>query len=274
MKYLILFLLLSCNSSNNPQLEMDKRLFSKKEVTKIDPSQVPTLDEVKKNIKQKKLLSYKEARRFLFGEIHLEGKGISQGITDIYCNKKFTNSDIPSQYKIGEGKIPDHKILNAEHVWPKSRFFGKSRRSSKKRKGYEYDIREADLHILYPSSSKVNSTRSSYKFGDVDDSRQSEKIGCSDAQIGKAILKGKPSKSLFFEPPKISKGNVARAMFYFSVRYDQPIEFYEEQFLKKWHELDPPDDKERARNDKIEAIQGNRNPFIDYPQLVREISDF
>ncbi len=270
MKYLsfITFLLLGCNSKDNPQLKMDKRIFSKK--SEGDPS----LEEIKKNIKQKKHLSYKEARRVLFGTIHLEGKGINKGIEDVYCLRKYTNADIPTKYKIGEGKIPDHKILNAEHVWPKSRFFWKSKKRRKKYKSYEFKIREADLHILYPSDNKVNSTRSSYKFGEVEDSMESEKIACSDAQIGKALLKGKPSRSLFFEPPSKSKGNIARAMFYYSFRYNEPIEFYEEQFLKKWHEEDLVDDMERRRNDLIEEAQGNRNPFIDYPQLVKSVDDF
>ena len=38
--------------------------------------------------------------------------------------------------------------------------------------------------------------------------------------------------------------------------------------LIKWHIQDPPDEKELARNDLVESEQGNRNPFIDLPQLV------
>jgi hypothetical protein len=38
--------------------------------------------------------------------------------------------------------------------------------------------------------------------------------------------------------------------------------------LMRWHVEDPPDDEERARNDLVEARQGNRNPFIDLPQLA------
>jgi endonuclease I len=42
--------------------------------------------------------------------------------------------------------------------------------------------------------------------------------------------------------------------------------------LLAWHDLDPVDDRERLRNEKIyRNYQGNRNPFIDHPEWVRQI---
>ena len=40
------------------------------------------------------------------------------------------------------------------------------------------------------------------------------------------------------------------------------------RLLIDWHFSDPPSDLERWRNNKIEEIQGTRNPFIDNPDLA------
>jgi hypothetical protein len=41
--------------------------------------------------------------------------------------------------------------------------------------------------------------------------------------------------------------------------------------LLKWHRQDSVSDKERERNDGIQRHQNNRNPFVDYPELVEKI---
>ena len=40
-----------------------------------------------------------------------------------------------------------------------------------------------------------------------------------------------------------------------------------EMFLR-WHIQDPVNDFERTRNNRIQNIQNNRNPCIDYPELA------
>ncbi len=46
---------------------------------------------------------------------------------------------------------------------------------------------------------------------------------------------------------------------------------YGKAILLKWHRQDPVSQKEIDRNAGVEAVQGNRNPFIDYPCLVEYI---
>ncbi|MBX2850648.1 MAG: endonuclease [Phycisphaeraceae bacterium] len=42
-------------------------------------------------------------------------------------------------------------------------------------------------------------------------------------------------------------------------------------YRELWHAQDPPDDWERGRNDRVEAVQGNRNPFIDRPEFAERV---
>jgi hypothetical protein len=97
-----------------------------------------------------------------------------------------------------------------------------------------------------------------------------------------------------FEPIDEFKGDVARAMLYFAVRYEANFDdnswddfnntndprngtrdqFYEQWFidlLLDWHALDPVDQKEINRNNAIFNFQGNRNPFVDNPAYADDI---
>ena len=93
---------------------------------------------------------------------------------------------------------------------------------------------------------------------------------CGIAKYGSPVVGGNDG----FEPPLTQKGNTARAIFYFSVRYKISIPKAEEDVLRRWNELDPVDQQEMDQNDAIQAVQGNRNPFIDFPTLANDISKF
>ena len=43
------------------------------------------------------------------------------------------------------------------------------------------------------------------------------------------------------------------------------------EVLQSWNKLDPPSNVEKLRNDTVQKIQGNRNPFVDYPELVDQL---
>lgn len=77
------------------------------------------------------------------------------------------------------------------------------------------------------------------------------------------------------------KGDVARAVFYLAIRYndldvvngfpDVDGQLGDLATLLTWHQQDPPDDFEMNRNNVIFNWQQNRNPFIDFPNLVDHI---
>ena len=78
--------------------------------------------------------------------------------------------------------------------------------------------------------------------------------------------------------PKAGKGAVARATLYFLARYpgmigDAARELLTERLsvLLEWHEAYGVDDYERHRNWLIHRAQGNRNPFIDFPERATKI---
>ena len=195
----------------------------------------------------------------MYGELHLEDKprGGYQ-VKTFYCGVDLKQSDFPKGNGPGPGRIPDGSITNTEHLWPQSKF---NRRESE-------ELQKSDLHILRPVLSWVNTNRSNHPFGEV---RIPYKPPCKGVNRG-YLSKG--NTTVYFEPPNENKGNVARALFYFSVRYNIRIDAKQEEFLRLWHQEDPVDQWEIWRNDQVFEFQKTRNPFVDHPSLVEMIGDF
>ena len=59
-------------------------------------------------------------------------------------------------------------------------------------------------------------------------------------------------------------------MFYVANAYDLKLYKRQREMLKQWNRQDMPSKEEKRRNDIIEKLQGNRNPYIDRPQLANE----
>jgi hypothetical protein len=77
-----------------------------------------------------------------------------------------------------------------------------------------------------------------------------------------------------FEPRDAQKGQVARALFYFVVRFQDYSNHVlgQETILRTWYEVFPPTPVDIQRNEDIFTVQKNRNPFVDYPQFLKRIS--
>ncbi|MEU9983597.1 endonuclease [Streptomyces sp. NPDC050856] len=152
---------------------------------------------------------------------------------------------------------------NREHVWAKSHGdFGTSTGPG------------TDIHHLRPEDASVNADRGNLDFDNGGD------------PVNEAP--GSLSDSDSFEPRDAVKGDVARMILYMAVRYDGSDGFPDLEpndrvdngsapamgrlsVLKQWNDADPPDAFEKSRNDKIFAIQKNRNPFVDHPEWVSAI---
>ncbi len=197
--------------------------------------------------------SYSTARKMIMQNVHLRSDELGYFVKDVYCRKQHRNN-------VGPSDMPNHQNINIEHTWPRSRFKGKGSSS--------FSVKEADLHHLYPTNSRANSSRGNHIFSEF--SSGNELNNCASSKRGTIPETG----DLGFEPPSEHKGNVARALFYFAVRYDIKISAHEEFFLRQWNIIDPVDAEEMKRNDSVEALQGNRNPFIDDAQLADLIQNF
>ena len=177
----------------------------------------------------------------------------------------FNYGDKCGSYR-GEGDC-----FNREHLFPQSAF----RKASPMRSDY--------FHV-FPSDGKVNGERGNNPFGEVTDVTWTSKNG---SKLGKNRSTG--YSGYFFEPIDEFKGDVARALLYFAIRYENRIRSFDHamldgsddkvyksaflNFLLKWHKQDPVNDFERQRNDYGEKFQGNRNPLIDHPEFVSQIWD-
>jgi hypothetical protein len=139
--------------------------------------------------------------------------------------------------------------MNTEHTWPQS--FGASS-----------EPMQSDLHHLYISDGPTNSARGNKPFGWVPNPTLN-------------YTGGSKANTTTFEPRDEHKTGVAAAMLYFSVRYKNQTNVTHsymtasmENDLREWLQLFPPDSLLQKRNDDIQSFQQNRNPFIDYPQLL------
>ena len=167
------------------------------------------------------------------------------GGTTLYCQSPFNGGDrgVKVDYIYG-----GHLLLRQFNCIT-------ARQCSKKE---DYNTVANDLHNLYPIQRSVEIDRRGSLFGDLPpDSR------VSDCDYRTAFQT--------FDPPDHAKGNVARAMLYMHKQHNLPLVGTLEMY-QRWHRLDPPDDAERARNEAIGRVQGNRNPYIENPDLVDRLT--
>ena len=146
----------------------------------------------------------------------------------------------------------------------------------------------SDMFNVYPTDARVNNLRSNYPYGVVGTNK-----GISGDPDHHALGKlGTSSKAGYsgtcYEPDDQYKGDLARTFFYMVARYrtnvlnsgygsnmftSNPTNLtnYSLSFLLEWHRNDPVSQKEIDRNQGVYGEQNNRNPFIDYPELVEYI---
>lgn len=185
-------------------------------------------------------------------------------VLDMYSNNvRYFNPERPT------ASVAEFDI---EHMLPKSWWGG--------------DVNPAycDLFHLVPGDYSANRSKSNHAPGIPSDStfNNGSFVTGSGAAYGLARV---------FCPADEYKGDFARAYFYIAVCYGDSLhwltsgepgvamtnEGWQEfrpwlrNLLLEWHRVDPVSQKELDRAVEVNKIQGNRNPFIDYPELAEYI---
>lgn len=158
--------------------------------------------------------------------------------------------------------------MNIEHSFPKSWWGGATVQAYK------------DLYNLMPCESKINRTKSNFPMGIV----VSGDKGNGWTKVGE----GTDGKK-YWEPAAPWKGDFARGYMYMATAY-QDYNWKGEQALQilqqgayptlqkwayklyiQWAKADKPDALEIKRNNDVAKIQGNRNPYVDFPNLMEYV---
>lgn len=157
--------------------------------------------------------------------------------------------------------------MNIEHSFPKSWWGGSKNQAYK------------DLYNLMPSDSKANSSKSNYGMGIVTEvSYENDCIKVGDGDQGFKV----------WQPSTEWQGDFSRGYMYMATAYqnltwtgeglnslekgDYPtLKTWAYKLYIKWCKADPVSQTEIDRNEAVYKIQGNRNPFVDFPNLMEYI---
>ena len=185
-------------------------------------------------------------------------------VVDMYSNnKRYFKSDMTASVA----------NCDIEHMFPNSWFGGES--------GNKHAY--CDLHHLVPSDYSANRSKSNRGPGVPTDTTFNNGVWVNGKDAGRDNLE-------VFCPSDEYKGDFARAFFYIAMAYGDTAVWQAEavpnhmtnsdwheflpltrDLLLEWHRNDPVSEKERVRMNTVYGLQGNRNPFIDYPCLAEYI---
>ncbi len=202
-------------------------------------------------------------------------------IIDFYSQSSWPGNWYPTAGNVNGG-------YNREHLWCQSHSNGLW---GEKGGG-------ADMQHIRPLEVRLNSSRNNNEYGTVTNKNSSTEVyavlGDKTSPTQKEL--GGYLESGTFEPLDVAKGDVARILMYVYMHYNKasliggssdpsvssyvgtlPItnimktnsEAEAWSTLLAWNNLDPVSIYETNRNDLASKYQGNRNPFIDYPDLAK-----
>ncbi|MDO7877454.1 endonuclease [Hymenobacter sp. ASUV-10] len=209
---------------------------------------------------KRNVLSYGQARAKMYNY----ADNYNNSVTCVYSGY---NTPVPLNFN--SSSTSSAANINCEHTIPQSWFSEVPRMVS-------------DMHHLYPTYIQWNSNRGNNPFFEIPDANGTTWMRNTTSQTTiptTNIDEYSEATRSQFEPREDHKGNVARTAFYFYTMHEgQPqlaatghqsiTSLADLATLYQWHLADPVDARERERNRRVAASQGNYNPFIEYPELA------
>lgn len=116
----------------------------------------------------------------------------------------------------------------------------------------DFRYMQADMHNLVPAIGEVNGLRSNYPYRMIEGEKR--RFGACDMEISNRMA----------EPPEYVRGDIARTYFYMDTAYPNRgiVNDDNREMLEEWSALDPVDEWECEREERIRELQGNENEFV------------
>ena len=215
-------------------------------------------------LRQHKTLGYGKGKGNVWDAFYTTDRKENNEVVNRYSSEKFT---FPST-----NNYQDVAGMNIEHSFPKS-WWGKTENPA-----------NSDIHHLYPSPSKDNSQKGNFPMAIVTTVKHNSGAGYD--KVGTGTIEGKTQNC--WEPGDTWKGDFARSYMYMATTYSNltwvkmglvtnitgeypTLKSWASTLYRQWSKNDKVSEIETKRNDAVYAIQGNRNPFIDYPFIAEYI---
>ncbi|MGL4473622.1 MAG: endonuclease [Shewanella sp.] len=184
-------------------------------------------------------------------------------VQSFYCDcdidtatKKWQPSFSACGYQVRKQEVRANRI-EWEHIVP-AWDFGHQRQCwqtggrSQCHSDSEFVKMEADLHNLVPAIGEVNGDRSNYRFSDWN--AKPKQYGQCQMVVDFSAKKA--------QPPKASRGAIARTYLYMQQTYHLKIAKSQLQLFHAWDKTFPVTEAECRRDQAIARHQGNHNPFV------------
>ncbi len=164
--------------------------------------------------------------------------------TSILC--LYTRHNIKKSSHVGSYSW---NTWNREHIWTQT----------------AYPNSNTDNHNIFACEGQINNYRGNLPFNEVTHS-STTRLTVFDH------VTDCYRTSSYFEPCDEAKGEVARSVMYGVVMYDYTItKMIPVNVALKWNSEHPVTEREIRRNNIVQKLQGNRNPFVDHPEFADKI---